>query len=461
MSLATRCTACGTIFRVVQDQLRVSEGFVRCGRCAEVFDAREQLFDIDREPPPPWPAQAAGEAQADPFPSDDTSAPAQAPDDGRASWQQEADQIAVEDWQDDGRDARPAPRTPPPPPPPPAPAPAPRQAARPAHTPAAPTHAHIHEPADEPTPLSPASSFDETRFEPQWVDNEEQVWADTPSDSAPAIETPAKAHSKSNGRSTAPAAAKSPAAASEPAIPPVPDDKPDVVLSERLAAGATKPAKASKGKSAGSEENVPSFLRQSNSAKFWQRTSVRAGLSVTALLLMLTLSVQVLQHFHDAIAALFPSARPALQSYCQLSGCELKPWQRIDQIAVESTALSQLSPGNTGNHYQLAISLRNKGHIEVATPWVELSLTDSTGALISRRLLAPKEFRIERAAAAASAASTPSSSASGAASGATANALAASPDIKAMPAGAELPLLALLSTGQQSISGYTVEIFYP
>ena len=47
MSLATRCTACGTIFRVVQDQLRVSEGWVRCGRCAEVFDAREQLFDLD------------------------------------------------------------------------------------------------------------------------------------------------------------------------------------------------------------------------------------------------------------------------------------------------------------------------------------------------------------------------------------------------------------------------------
>lgn len=58
MSLATRCTACGTIFRVVQDQLRVSEGWVRCGRCAEVFDAREQLFDIDREAPPPWPATA-------------------------------------------------------------------------------------------------------------------------------------------------------------------------------------------------------------------------------------------------------------------------------------------------------------------------------------------------------------------------------------------------------------------
>ena len=52
MSLATRCTACGTVFRVVQDQLKVSEGWVRCGRCSEVFNALEGLFDLDRDTPP-------------------------------------------------------------------------------------------------------------------------------------------------------------------------------------------------------------------------------------------------------------------------------------------------------------------------------------------------------------------------------------------------------------------------
>lgn len=53
MSLATRCTHCGTIFRVVQDQLKVSEGWVRCGRCNEVFNALPTLFDLDTEAPPP------------------------------------------------------------------------------------------------------------------------------------------------------------------------------------------------------------------------------------------------------------------------------------------------------------------------------------------------------------------------------------------------------------------------
>jgi predicted Zn finger-like uncharacterized protein len=39
MSLITRCPACGTMFKVVSDQLKVSQGWVRCGQCAEVFDA--------------------------------------------------------------------------------------------------------------------------------------------------------------------------------------------------------------------------------------------------------------------------------------------------------------------------------------------------------------------------------------------------------------------------------------
>ena len=54
MSLATRCTSCGTVFRVVQDQLKVSEGWVRCGRCDAVFNALEGLFDLGRDTPPEW-----------------------------------------------------------------------------------------------------------------------------------------------------------------------------------------------------------------------------------------------------------------------------------------------------------------------------------------------------------------------------------------------------------------------
>lgn len=64
MSLATRCTSCQTVFRVVQDQLKVSEGWVRCGRCGTVFNALEVLFDLDREREPPTPPKKTVEASA-------------------------------------------------------------------------------------------------------------------------------------------------------------------------------------------------------------------------------------------------------------------------------------------------------------------------------------------------------------------------------------------------------------
>ena len=45
MSMITRCPACQTSFRVVPDQLRMSEGWARCGQCSEIFDAASSLQD--------------------------------------------------------------------------------------------------------------------------------------------------------------------------------------------------------------------------------------------------------------------------------------------------------------------------------------------------------------------------------------------------------------------------------
>lgn len=44
---ATRCNACGTAFRVAEEQLAASEGYVRCGKCDAVFNARSTLFDLE------------------------------------------------------------------------------------------------------------------------------------------------------------------------------------------------------------------------------------------------------------------------------------------------------------------------------------------------------------------------------------------------------------------------------
>jgi len=44
MSQITRCPSCQTHFKVVADQLRISQGWVRCGQCQEVFDASDALL---------------------------------------------------------------------------------------------------------------------------------------------------------------------------------------------------------------------------------------------------------------------------------------------------------------------------------------------------------------------------------------------------------------------------------
>jgi predicted Zn finger-like uncharacterized protein len=69
MSMITGCPACGTMFRVVPDQLKISEGWVRCGHCAEVFDATAHLQSAEPALQPAAgvaPAAPPEEAIADP-----------------------------------------------------------------------------------------------------------------------------------------------------------------------------------------------------------------------------------------------------------------------------------------------------------------------------------------------------------------------------------------------------------
>lgn len=70
MSQITRCPSCATMFKVVADQLRISDGWVRCGHCKQVFDASAHLqapappalmpeMALDQIRPPPQPVPRA------------------------------------------------------------------------------------------------------------------------------------------------------------------------------------------------------------------------------------------------------------------------------------------------------------------------------------------------------------------------------------------------------------------
>ncbi|AOF85671.1 family finger-like domain protein [Hydrogenophaga sp. RAC07] len=101
MSFTTRCPACGTTFRIVADQLKISEGWVRCGHCADVFDATLYLepWTPDApatagDAPTPGPSDPSPQLTAASDPAEDelvTRPPMPLPDELRAETPEDAD----------------------------------------------------------------------------------------------------------------------------------------------------------------------------------------------------------------------------------------------------------------------------------------------------------------------------------------------------------------------------------
>ena len=152
---------------------------------------------------------------------------------------------------------------------------------------------------------------------------------------------------------------------------------------------------------------------------------MRLALAGVSALLLLGLAGQLLYHFRDAVAARWPQTLPLLTAGCQAIGCVVAPARRINDVAVESSALTRTAEADT---FTLAVALRNRGALRIALPSLDLTLTDSAGKLVARRALAPLDFP------------------------ATAPTLAP---------GSEVMLNITLATGSPRVSGYTVEVFYP
>ena len=330
--LATRCPVCSTVFRVVPDQLRVSEGWVRCGRCAEVFNASLSLVDME------------------------TGAPRAAPE---------------------GLPGAPAAT------PPAAPAPAAAKPARPAWP-------------DPPPVQRPAAVV---RYGAERRPPPEPETFQTPWEHDPAREdTPAPS----------PAWPADPAATIDPRAEP--DDR-------------------------------PAFVQQADRAARWQRPRVRLALGGATAAAALALLLQATYQYRELIAARWPATRVALLPTCALLGCRINAAHAIDSLTVESSGLLRVEKTNT---YSLSVGLRNRAGFEIALPALELSLTDSRGRLIARRVLNTREL------------------------GSAQNTVAAGADVAlqatllmATTAGAEADPQTGSQPGSQPVSGYTIELFYP
>jgi predicted Zn finger-like uncharacterized protein len=64
MSWITRCPACGVTYTVVPDQLKVAQGWLRCGQCQQAFDSTGLVLCWAFEPrnaETPWPPESAAD----------------------------------------------------------------------------------------------------------------------------------------------------------------------------------------------------------------------------------------------------------------------------------------------------------------------------------------------------------------------------------------------------------------
>jgi predicted Zn finger-like uncharacterized protein len=327
MSLATRCTACGTVFRVVQDQLKVSEGWVRCGRCNEVFNALEGLFDLDRDVPPEFIPQTVSPSVS-----------------AFAEYRDAGDSIR-------GTDA------------------------------VEKIDAQLLGPRDSDNMSTPATRINERdRLEFPDAQFDPDLFAEDTIEPALVF-------------------AASPTEESE-------------------RAAATAPAPLDR-------VVAPEFVRRAQRRASWHRPWVRAALGTFALLLVIGFGLQGMHHFRDVIAARWPDAKPVLQAWCALAACVIEAPRRIDEVSVESSSLTRAP---TPDAFKLSLALRNKGSVVVAMPSIDLTLSDTTGQLVARRVLHPRDFNV--------AATT-------------------------LPPSGEQTLQLVLNAGNSRVVGYTVEIFYP
>ncbi len=200
-----------------------------------------------------------------------------------------------------------------------------------------------------------------------------------------------------------------------------PDPAPDRAPSGEAASAAPLSAAASSASSV-----KPGFVRQAERQDRWRSPATRAAMGFMALVLAGLLAGQVAFHHRDWVAARSPAAKALFTQVCARWGCTVEAPRTLRHVTLEGSGLARVAQDSQA--VRLTVNLRNRGSTDIAVPSIDLSLTDATGQLIARRALSPADFRVEPA---------------------------------VIEGNSERQLELLLSAGDQAVTGYTVELFYP
>lgn len=439
MSQITRCPHCATAFKVVPDQLRISEGWVRCGQCKQVFDAAEHLLDLPAAVPPSVPVTehesepaAAAVVSADEVSNATknialTADPEPQFEDFSLNDGAAAAQIEAEVEADFSHLA-------------PAPVAASALASAKEEAAAMPPIQRVWSSARQPLPVLPAAPLppDLPPLPPQeplrgagfssrfaahssladssagptlprgWHDSAAPLdWqepalksVETPADSgdfvapvhpAEPLEQAASTQWPEAGLEPAPTdAAPADAVASSEALPPAPQPDlpapapaPDALP---VHDGAVLPGGAPP-----IEQQVePSFVTAAKRSAFWRQPGVRWALWLLSLVLALSLGLQVMLQQRHFLAAYAPGLKPLLLQLCSWRHCDLRPPQRIAAVLMDGSSFVRLRGESAG--YQLQMSVKNTASIDIAMPALELTLTDARDQPVLRRVLLPADM---------------------------------------------------------------------
>ena len=353
MSLITRCPACQTLFRVVPDQLRVSEGWVRCGQCDEVFDASAHLQDESQWLATPH-AQTAPHADSPVAPErlsgeKPGAAPkllSEAAPSGANAPPTAARSVSFRDagentHQDDSSEA------------------GGRAALTFSVEPVTDaSYLMVHEPAPAPELLVEPVLDIHHAIDPILADNERREVLTAPLSS----------------EATAPHADPQPLADLRA-------DTDSMLVDEAATAKAAAPS---------ASDPALSFMRRSRPHSPWRCPLVRVLLLATCLLLLGALGLQVLVHERNYLAAIKPGLKPWVKQVCVWFDCRVEPLRQIESVVIDSSALTRIK----GDLYRLDLTITNHAPLAVAMPWIELSVTDTLDQALLRRVLKPEDLGV-------------------------------------------------------------------
>ncbi|SAL18951.1 FHA domain-containing protein [Caballeronia terrestris] len=125
----------------------------------------------------------------------------------------------------------------------------------------------------------------------------------------------------------------------------------------------------------------PSLLR---SPAFW-----RVAGRVIAVVLAITLVLQILWWQRESVMVYFPPAQSLYAKACEAFDCAVTPPRDIDGLQIENSNLRQVD----GPHrLELRLALRNRFDVALAYPALELTLLDDKNNIAIRRVLWPQDY---------------------------------------------------------------------